>query len=90
MVFNHINKDIISVFVSLQTLSEAISRFIRRENLERIPALEDNPIRAQIIEAFFDKRLAPRQGLDLTFHTLPFLFCGGMNYFSQNVILQLE
>lgn len=29
---------------------------ISRENLNRIPALADNPIKKQIIEAFFDKR----------------------------------
>ncbi|XP_038149599.1 tescalcin a [Cyprinodon tularosa] len=29
---------------------------ISRENLERIPALANNPIKTQIIEAFFDKR----------------------------------
>uniref|UniRef100_A0A1A7WZV6 Calcineurin B homologous protein 3 n=2 Tax=Iconisemion striatum TaxID=60296 RepID=A0A1A7WZV6_9TELE len=29
---------------------------IRKENLESIPALAENPIRSQIIDAFFDKR----------------------------------
>ncbi|XP_062307109.1 tescalcin a [Osmerus eperlanus] len=48
-------EQIVNLHKRFKQLSEN-EETISRENLERIPALEDNPIRAQIIEAFFDKR----------------------------------